>query len=294
MRCSDAVQLYQSGFESDTQAMTFISRFESKSEPMPSDLCFAYHDEKLLVTQRRDIYGIPRFKDLGKQNKSLSWKHYLGTLNGQSCYAAEWNDPGLCSGEFLFMGLRALFGLIDEDLIWAAGSANHMIHWHQTHRHCGKCGRPTKNKPDERAKICPECGLINYPRVSPAVIVAVLKDNAILLGRSHRFPLPFYSVLAGFVEPGETLEECVQRELMEEVGILLKNIRYFGSQPWPFPNSLMVAFTAEYADGEIKVDKSELVDAGWYTTQNMPLLPSSFSIARQLITWFVENHSPEA
>ena len=95
------------------------------------------------------------------------------------------------------------------------------------------------------------------------------------------------------MEPGETLEECVQRELMEEVGILLKNIRYFGSQPWPFPNSLMVAFTAEYADGEIKVDKSELVDAGWYTTQNMPLLPSSISIARQLITWFVKNHSPE-
>ena len=189
------------------------------------------------------------------------------------------------------MGLRALFGLIDEDLVWAAGTANQMIHWHQTHRYCGKCGHPTKTKPDERAKICPKCGLINYPRISPAVIVAVLKDNAILLARSHRFPLPFYSVLAGFVEPGETLEECVQRELMEEVGILVKNIRYFGSQPWPFPNSLMVAFTAQYADGEIRVDKSELLDAGWYTVQDLPLLPSSLSIARQLITWFVENHS---
>jgi NAD+ diphosphatase len=189
------------------------------------------------------------------------------------------------------MGLRALFGLIDENLIWVAGRANQMVHWHQTHRYCGKCGHPTEAKVDERAKICPKCGLINYPRVSPAVIVAVLKGNSILLGRSPRFPLPFYSVLAGFVEPGETLEECVRREIMEEVGILVKNIRYFGSQPWPFPNSLMVAFTAEYADGETRIDSSELLDAGWYTAQNLPLLPSSLSIAHELIEWFRENHS---
>ena len=107
MRCLDAVQLYQSGFESHIQAMTFISRFKSESEAMPSDLCFAYQDEKLLVTLRQDIYGIPRFEDLGKQNRSLSWKHYLGTLNGQSCYAAELHDPVLCSGEFLFYGVKS-------------------------------------------------------------------------------------------------------------------------------------------------------------------------------------------
>ncbi len=271
--------------------MTFVSGFKYSSEAMPSDLCFAYHDGKLLVTLRQDVYGVPRFEDLTKLNQSPCRKHYLGALNGQSCYAAEWPDGRLSSKGFAFMGLRALFGLIDENLIWVAGRANQMVHWHQTHRYCGKCGHPTEAKVDERAKICPKCGLINYPRVSPAVIVAVLKGNSILLGRSPRFPLPFYSVLAGFVEPGETLEECVRREIMEEAGILVKNIRYFGSQPWPFPNSLMVAFTAEYADGETRIDSSELLDAGWYTAQNLPLLPSSLSIAHELIEWFRENHS---
>ncbi len=261
---------------------------------MPSDLCFAYHEGKLLVTIRENRYDVPRFEDLAELKASPSWTHYLGALNGQSCYAAEWPGGDLSYQGFAFMGLRALFGLMDEDLIWVAGRANQMVHWHQTHRYCGRCGAPTEAKADERAKICPRCGLINYPRVSPAVIVAVLKGNSILLARSLRFPLPFHSVLAGFVEPGETLEDCVRREIMEEVGIRLKNIRYFGSQPWPFPNSLMVAFTAEYAGGEIRIDNSELLAAGWYTAENLPLLPSTLSIARRLIEWFRVNHSSVA
>jgi NAD+ diphosphatase len=272
--------------------MTFVWDFKYSSEAMPSDLCFAYHEGKLLVRIRHNRYDVPRFEDLAELNASPSWTHYLGALNEQSCYAAEWPDANLSYQGFAFMGLRALFGLIDENLIWLAGRANQMVHWHQTHRYCGKCGSPTEAKVDERAKICPRCGLINYPRVSPAIIVAVQKDNSILLARSPRFPLPFHSVLAGFVEPGETLEDCVRREIMEEVGIRVKNIRYFGSQPWPFPNSLMVAFTAEYAGGEIKIDNSELLTAGWYTAENLPLLPSSLSIARRLIEWFRENHSP--
>ncbi|MFH1481427.1 MAG: NAD(+) diphosphatase, partial [Pseudomonadota bacterium] len=127
-----------------------------------------------------------------------------------------------------------------------------------------------------------------YPRLSPAIIVAVLKNDQILLAHSQRFPGQFYSVLAGFVEPGETLEECVQREVHEEVGITVKNIRYFGSQPWPFPDSLMIAFTAEYAGGEIRIDKSELTDAGWFSADHLPAVPSRISIARQLIDWFSE------
>jgi len=268
--------------------VTFVSEFNHTFEATPSDLCFAYHDGKLLVTLKQDVHGVPRFEDLTQFNRPLSWKHYLGALNGKSCYAAEWPDDSLSSKGFAFIGLRALFGLIDEELIWVAGRANQMVHWHQTHRFCGMCGHLTDDKVDERAKVCPQCGLINYPRVSPAVIVAVLRGNSILLARSPRFPLPFYSVLAGFVEPGETLEDCVEREIMEEVGISIKNIRYFGSQPWPFPNSLMVAFTAEYAAGETTIDTAELLDARWYTAQNLPRLPSSLSIARQLIDWFRE------
>jgi NAD+ diphosphatase len=130
--------------------------------------------------------------------------------------------------------------------------------------------------------------LVNYPRLSPAIIVAVLKNNQILLARNKRFKLPFYSVLAGFVEPGETLEECVQREIREEVGIMTKNIRYFGSQPWPFPNSLMIAFVADYADGEITIDGSEIIDAAWFSKGELPQIPPTISIARQLIDWFTK------
>ena len=140
-----------------------------------------------------------------------------------------------------------------------------------------------EDKKDERAKECPKCGLLNYPRISPAIIVAVLKGNQILLARSRRFPGGFYSVLAGYVEPGETLEECVRREVFEEVGIEVKNIRYFGSQPWPFPDSQMIAFTAEYLSGDIKPDESEIVDAGWFLPENLPEIPGKISIARSLL-----------
>jgi NAD+ diphosphatase len=177
--------------------------------------------------------------------------------------------------------------MLEEDLIWIAGRANQLVNWSQTHRHCGRCGQPTEDKTDERAKTCPQCGLVNYPRLSPAIIVAVLKNDRILLGRNKRFKLPFYSVLAGFVEPGETLEECVRREIREEVNISVKNIRYFGSQPWPFPDSLMIAFVADYAGGEIRTDGLEIIDAAWFTKDNLPQIPPKISIARQLIDWFV-------
>ena len=139
----------------------------------------------------------------------------------------------------------------------------------------------------ERAKLCPACGLTTYPRISPAIIVAVTKGDTLLLARGHRHPPGFYSVLAGFVEPGETLEETVRREVREEVSLEVDDIRYFGSQPWPFPDSLMVAFTASYASGEITLEELEIADAGWYTAANLPLVPPPISIARSLIDAFV-------
>ena len=130
-----------------------------------------------------------------------------------------------------------------------------------------------------------------YPRISPAVIVAVVRDKRILLARSTRFTSSFHSVLAGFVETGETLEDAVRREIFEEVGIQVRNIRYFGSQPWPFPDSLMVAFTAEYAGGEITLDDNEIVTADWYSAAELPRVPGKISIARRLIDWFTETYS---
>ena len=143
---------------------------------------------------------------------------------------------------------------------------------------------------DVRAKECSECSRLEFPRISPAIIVLIEKGDALLLARSARFAGQFFSVLAGFVEPGESLEAAVYREVMEEIGISVKNIRYFGSQPWPFPDSLMIGFTAQYESGEIRIDGEEIVEAGWYQAGNLPKIPGKLSIARQLIDWFIEKH----
>jgi NAD+ diphosphatase len=187
----------------------------------------------------------------------------------------------------VFHGLRALFGRVDDRVFRLAGRAFQIMNWDRTHQFCSRCGHATRDKEDEAAKRCPECGFETFPTMAPAMIVAVTRGDKILLARAGRFPKEMYSVLAGFVEPGESLEECVRREIGEEVGVEVKNIRYFGSQAWPFPNSLMIAFTAEYGGGEIRIDEKEIVDAAWFRADNLPKIPDKISIARRLIDWFV-------
>jgi len=268
--------------------MTFVAGTEQPTDARGNRRWFIFREGRLLTKSSSGQFDIPVDEDLEHCSLFLNGKHYLGALDNVPCYAAdaEANRDDKLPQDFEFINLRALFTRLDDDLLWVAGRANQFLHWHRTHIYCGACGHKTEEKRDERAKLCPQCGLINYPRLSPAMIVAVLKDNEILLAHNKRFQSPFYSVLAGFVEPGETLEQCVQREVKEEVGIKVRNIRYFGSQPWPFPNSLMVAFTADYAGGEIAVDNTELMDAGWYSRDNLPQVPGTFSIAGQLIEWF--------
>jgi NAD+ diphosphatase len=268
--------------------MPFVSDFKAPPEAPETALWFLFHDQRLLVKHEEDHFLIPESPDLEELNLDPVRKQFLGWLGEHSCYTGELPDGNQISSAFAFIGLRALLARLEADVIQAAGLANQLVHWNRNHQYCGKCGNLTENKTDERARNCPQCGLINYPRLSPAIIVAVLKDNQILLAHSQRFPAEFYSVLAGFVEPGETLEACVKREVLEEVGITVKNIRYFGSQPWPFPDSLMVAFTAEYAGGEIRIDNSEITDAGWFSWNELPAIPPKISIARQLIDWFSE------
>jgi NAD+ diphosphatase len=268
--------------------MQFIPDFKPSSGEQASALWFIFNKGKLLIKITNDTLTVPDTSDLSESNITLDRFQYLGTLDSHPCYAAELADTPLDADIFKFKELRTLFGSMEEDLIWIAGRANQLVDWSRTHRYCGGCGHLTEDKTEERAKICPQCGLVNYPRLSPAIIVAVLKNNQILLARNKRFKLPFYSVLAGFVEPGETLEECVQREIREEVGITVKNIRYFGSQPWPFPNSLMIAFVADYTSGEITIDGSEIVDAAWFLKDKLPKIPPTISIARQLIDWFTK------
>ncbi|MFQ5484165.1 MAG: NAD(+) diphosphatase, partial [Desulfobacterales bacterium] len=250
---------------------------------------FIFNKGKLLTKIEEGNYHIPQTSDLEQSVLSPIRKTYFGTYDRYLCYAAELDQSVLAANGFEFKDLRSLFDLIDEDLIWIASRANHLVYWSKAHKYCGRCGHRTRDKSDERAKICPQCGLISYPRLSPAVIVAVRKENQILLARNKRFKIPIYSVLAGFVEPGETLEECVEREVLEEVGITVKNIRYFGSQSWLFPDSLMLGFVAEYAKGDITADGLEIIDAAWFSKDNLPLIPPKISIARHLIDSFVEN-----
>lgn len=227
-------------------------------------------------------------------------EHYLGAVAedhpgrhaGLHCFAVDLPDSAKAADGLAFQGLRELFGLIDEELFAVAGRAFQVVQWDRTHRFCGRCGRPTVHHERDRARQCPGCGLVSYPRVSPAVIVLVSRGDRFLLARNASFPGKRYSIIAGFVEAGETLETAVVREIREEVGIEVRNVAYFGSQPWPFPHSLMVGFTAEHASGEIAIDGEEIVDAGWYRPdpEQLPELPNRISISRRIIDSFLNAH----
>ena len=267
--------------------MAFIPAFKSPTTKIQRSLWFVFQEDRLLVKADKNGCRIPDSKDLADLRPNPIREQYLGALEGLPCFAAELPRDNNSSEKFQLRTLRELFfGLLDEKFVWVAGRANQLVDWNSSHQYCGRCGHATRDDQNELAKICPHCGLMNYPRVSPAVIVAVLKNDQILLANNKRFKTGYYSVLAGFVEPGENLEECVAREIKEEAGIRVKNIRYFGSQPWPFPNSLMVAFLADYAGGEINANKSELNDAAWFTAGDLPSIPPKITIARQLIDWF--------
>jgi len=187
--------------------------------------------------------------------------------------------------------LRSLFGAVDEELFRAAGQAFQVAEWDRTTRHCGVCGALNEHRQNERVAVCPKCGFEQYPRVSPAMICAVVKGDKLLLAQNARYRGGHYSVVAGFVEAGETLEECVAREVMEETGLVVDDIRYFASQPWPFPHSLMVAFTAKWNSGDIHIDPAEIADAGWYRADEIgDWIPGKPTVARKLIDWFLDNH----
>ena len=207
-------------------------------------------------------------------------------VNGEAAVFAA--DPGPEAGSALrpeasLVGLRdvaAMSALADANLL---AHATGLLNWHRRHRFCANCGHATDVAEAGYVRVCPNCGAQHHPRTDPVVITLVLDDDRVLLGRNANWPENRYSALAGFVEPGEMLEDTVIRETREEVGVEIANIRYFGSQPWPFPHSLMVAFTAEYAGGELRPDGVEIEEAHWFDPENLPKLPGSISISRRLI-----------
>jgi NAD+ diphosphatase len=257
---------------------------EVRSEPA---WWFVFQESKLLIHETPSGVDLPCLVDLAALGLPPLRQHYLGRLDHRPCYAVEVYEGIIPPAGMAFDGLRQVYGRLDEDLFWIAARAVQIIDWDRTHEFCGRCGIPLRARAAERAKECPQCGLLHFPRLAPAIIVLVERGNELLLARSRHFMPGMYSVLAGFVEPGESLEEAVVREVKEEAGIEIKGIKYFGSQPWPFPHSLMIGFTASYAGGEISLDDKEIEDAGWFSVEKLPRIPGKISIARKLIDGFL-------
>jgi len=214
---------------------------------------------------------------------------YMGQLRGQACCAVDLGESMALPKGFSSSHPRTLFGQLEDAQFAIAWRAFHLIQWDRKSQFCGCCATPMEDWDRERAKICPECKHLMFPRISPAVIVAVRRGNRLLLARNKRRPGKMFSIIAGFVEAGETLEDTVRRELHEEVGIEATNIRYFGSQPWPYPDSLMLGFQADYLAGEIQLNDGEIAEANWYLPEDFPQIPSALSISRALIDAFVES-----
>jgi NAD+ diphosphatase len=248
-------------------------------------LFFAVRGREVLVHARGGLEPLAAPEQLGVEKLAM---HYLGALGPLHCWSVELASDAAAPPGMAFRDLRQLYGSLDTSLHAVAGRAVQIVEWDRTHRFCGACGKPTELHTNERSRVCAACGLAQFPRIAPAVIVAVTKGDELLLGRSAHFPPGIYSVLAGFVEPGESLEAAVHREVHEEAGIEIEDLRYFGSQPWPFPHSLMLGFTARWRAGEIRPDPAELEDARWFHRDDMPMMfPGNVSISQWLIRDFL-------
>lgn len=247
-----------------------------------TDLLFYFADNKILLVDGKRLPQGQDWQSLAlPDNTEL---YCFGHFKEQRCLLVS--PPPAPNMQNLGLEARALklsHELLGEELFRLAGLAAELYHWRSTHLYCGHCGSPSEDKDDERAKICPRCHYTSYPKLHPCIIVVVMRGPELLLARSPAFPVAVYSALAGFIEPGETVEDAVAREVKEEVGIQIKNLRYLRSQPWPFPNSLMLGFLADYESGTIEIDKKEIEDAQWFKADSLPTLGSHLSISRFLI-----------
>lgn len=248
----------------------------------PRTLSFVFRRHELLM--RADDLALADEATIGGLGIVDERMVPVGLLGDRYCRAV-WVDPDQPSPSgYEFASLRRWFGTMDEGLIGVAGRAYQLAEWARTHRFCGACGAATEAMTGERCFKCPRCGHQAYPRISPAMMVLVRKGDAILLARHARLPTTRYTALAGFLEAGESIEDAVHREVFEEVGLRVRDLRYFSSQPWPFPHSLMIAFTAEYDGGELRVDEEEITDARWFGPgDELPDIPPGVSIAAALI-----------
>ncbi|WP_374361031.1 NAD(+) diphosphatase [Pseudoduganella danionis] len=259
---------------------TFQPLLSPDGHSNPASL-LVYRGQLLL---RNEDHALPELKDVEKLKVPASRWQALGVWQGRY-YQVGWADSAELPGpDYSFVGLRTLFGVIDDGLAALAARAVQLAEWARTHQYCGVCATPMQRLEGERCYACPACDMRAYPRISPAMMVLVRKGDAVLLAQHARPGAPRYTALAGFLEAGESIEEAVHREVYEEVGLRVHNLRYFGSQSWPFPHSLMIAYTADYLSGELRIDASEITDARWFGPDDAwPEPPTATSIAAELL-----------
>ncbi len=260
----------------------YVPLFTPPEEYSGPALWFAFRGGDMVVMEGTQA-SLPVCADPVELGLVADARHYLGLYDGQHCYAAELAEDAPVPDTVKFEGLRSLFGVIDEPLAILAGRAYQIKEWDRNHRYCGRCGGPTQMRTNERGRVCRACRRTSYPPISPAIMVLITRGREVLLLRRKGAETTRFAALAGFVEPGEELEDTARREAQEEVGVEIDNLRYFGSQPWPFPHSLMVAFTAHYAGGDVRPDGIEIEAARWFDAGELLDRPPSISIGRRLI-----------
>lgn len=246
-----------------------------------------------LVSDMRSPQGCLLPEDhLRRGGWTVMRRQFLGFWHDQPCYAVEIDETDvLDSMQYQRGNLYSILGRVDEQIFAMAGRAAQLLSWERDHLFCGRCGVKMLENAAERAMCCEPCGTINYPRIAPCIIVLITRGEEILLARNANFPRPMYSTLAGFIEAGESAEETLHREVREEVGVEVRNLRYFQSQSWPFPNQLMLGYFAEYAGGDIVCDLTEIADAQWFHYNELPMIPPVSSISGQLIQHYIQSLS---
>lgn len=268
----------------------FLRQADSSALPNEHARWLIFVDDNLVVLPDGDAARLPDATTLVALGVTPQSPALLGYDDDVPCFLGVLAADELTS-PLQAIGLRQAYGLLSEYDYGLAGYAAQIAHWERTTRFCSVCATPTEHAAGERAKRCPNCGFTQYPRVSPATIVLIYREGQVLLTRQPQWPKGRYSLVAGFVEPGESLEACVRREVAEEVGVTLAEVRYLGSQPWPFPHQLMCGFVARYGDGELAIDTSELEDAAWFDLHALPDLPPPLSIARRILDWHLASQS---
>ncbi|MDQ1834923.1 NAD(+) diphosphatase [Massilia scottii] len=264
---------------------TFTPLITAQSHSDPAT--FVFHGSRLLL--READLSIPSADELAGLDIAGT-PHPVGILGGRYCQTVWHASEELALPGYTWRSMRSLFGGFDEDLLSVAGRASQIAEWARTHRYCGACAQPMQLKAGERCYVCSACGMMAYPRISPAMMVLIRKGDHVLLALHAASPSKRFTPLAGFLEAGESVEEAVHREVFEEVGLRVHNLQYFSSQSWPFPHSLMIAFTADYLDGEIRVDPSEIVEARWFgPNDEWPARVPHFSVS----TILVDAHRPD-